>query len=107
MPIAIVLMVAVSCVVPVWTETLRVPAGLSPTAPRSWLVPLNPGLETIPAWAIAAMALPALMVYIIVFMETHIAESVSFHPTIPILPRTILVNKLCYLRYFIALRKVV
>lgn len=73
-PIAIVLMVGVSCLVPVWTETLRVPAGLSPTADRAWLVPLNPGLETIPAWAAFAMALPALMVYIIVFMETHIAE---------------------------------
>lgn len=73
-PIAIVLMVAVSIMVPVYTETLRVPAGLSTTAHRSWLVPLNPGLETIPPWAAAAMALPALMVYIIVFMETHIAE---------------------------------
>lgn len=73
-PIAIVLMVGVSCAVPVWTETLRVPEGLSPTAPRSWFVPLNNGLSTIPAWAAFAMGLPALMVYIIVFMETHIAE---------------------------------
>lgn len=74
MPIAIVLMVGIASIVPVWTETLRVPAGLSPTAPRSWLVPLNDGLATIPLWAALAMALPALMVYIIVFMETHIAE---------------------------------
>lgn len=35
---------------------------------------MNPGLETIPFWAALAMVLPALMVYIIVFMETHIAE---------------------------------
>lgn len=74
MPIAIVLMVGLSVLVPVWTEKLQVPDGLSPTADRSWLVPLNPGLETIPMWAAFAMALPALMVYIIVFMETHIAE---------------------------------
>lgn len=67
-------MVALSCFVPVWTETLRVPEGLSPTAPRPWLVPLGAGLATIPAWAVAAMVLPAFMVYIIVFMETHIAE---------------------------------
>lgn len=73
-PIAIVLMVGVSVFVPVYTEKLRVPDGLSPTSPRSWLVPLNPGIETIPAWVAFAMALPALMVYIIVFMETHIAE---------------------------------
>ncbi|KAG6446987.1 anion exchange protein 3 isoform X1 [Manduca sexta] len=79
-PIAIVLMVAVSCVVPVWTETLRVPAGLSPTTPRAWLVAYNPGLETIPLWAALAMALPALMVYIIVFMETHIAELIIDKP---------------------------
>ncbi|KAL0902078.1 hypothetical protein ABMA27_000033 [Loxostege sticticalis] len=79
-PIAIVLMVGVSRLVPVWTETLRVPAGLSPTADRSWLVPANPGLETIPFWAMLVMALPALMVYIIVFMETHIAELIIDKP---------------------------
>ncbi|XP_022832552.1 anion exchange protein 3 isoform X4 [Spodoptera litura] len=79
-PIAIVLMVGVSCAVPVWTETLRVPEGLSPTAPRYWLVPLNNGIGTIPAWAAFAMGLPALMVYIIVFMETHIAELIIDKP---------------------------
>ncbi|XP_022124863.2 anion exchange protein 2 isoform X1 [Pieris rapae] len=79
-PIAIVVMVGVSAIVPVWTENLKVPDGLSPTADRSWLVPLNPGLETIPIWAIGAMVLPALMVYIIVFMETHIAELIIDKP---------------------------
>ncbi|XP_050361182.1 anion exchange protein 2 isoform X2 [Nymphalis io] len=79
-PIAIVLMVGISCLVPVWTEKLQVPDGLSPTSPRSWLVPLNPGLETIPFWAALAMVLPALMVYIIVFMETHIAELIIDKP---------------------------
>lgn len=73
-PIAIVLMVGLSSLIPVWTEKLQVPDGLSPTSKRAWLVPMNPGLETIPMWAAFAMALPALMVYIIVFMETHIAE---------------------------------
>ncbi|XP_059055151.1 anion exchange protein 3 [Achroia grisella] len=103
-PIAIVLMVGVSCLVPVWTETLRVPAGLSPTLARSWLVPLNSGFETIPPWAALAMVLPALMVYIIVFMETHIAELIvdkperglkkgsGFHMDIVIMS---LVNALC------------
>ncbi|XP_013183587.1 anion exchange protein 2 isoform X2 [Amyelois transitella] len=103
-PIAIVLMVGVSAGVGVFTEKLRVPAGLSPTAARAWLVPLNPGLQTIPAWAALAMALPALMVYIIVFMETHIAELIvdkperglrkgsGFHMDIVIMS---LVNALC------------
>ncbi|XP_041987043.1 anion exchange protein 3 isoform X2 [Aricia agestis] len=79
-PIAIVLMVGVSVLVPVWTEKLKVPDGLSPTSNRSWLVPLNAGLETIPLWAAFAMVLPALMVYIIVFMETHIAELIIDKP---------------------------
>ncbi|XP_049884910.1 anion exchange protein 2 isoform X2 [Pectinophora gossypiella] len=79
-PIAIVLMVGVSCFVPVWAETLRVPAGLSPTAARGWFVPLGAGVATIPAWAALAMVLPALMVYIIVFMETHIAELIVDKP---------------------------
>ncbi|CAH2230198.1 jg14364, partial [Pararge aegeria aegeria] len=79
-PIAIVLMVGVSSLVPVWTENLQVPDGLNPTSERSWLVPLNPGLETIPMWAAFAMALPAFMVYIIVFMETHIAELIIDKP---------------------------
>ncbi|XP_045783924.1 anion exchange protein 3 isoform X2 [Maniola jurtina] len=79
-PIAIVLMVGVSSLVPVWTDNLQVPDGLNPTSDRSWLVPLNPGLETIPMWAAFAMALPAFMVYIIVFMETHIAELIIDKP---------------------------
>ncbi|VVC86181.1 unnamed protein product [Leptidea sinapis] len=79
-PIAIVLMVGVTSFVPVWSEKLTVPDGLSPTADRSWLVPLNPGLETIPVWAAFVMVLPALMVYIIVFMETHIAELIIDKP---------------------------
>ncbi|XP_053623673.1 anion exchange protein 3 isoform X2 [Plodia interpunctella] len=79
-PIAIVLMVGVSSLVTVYTEKLRVPDGLSPTSPRAWLVPLNPGLDSIPLWAAFAMALPALMVYIIVFMETHIAELIIDKP---------------------------
>ncbi|XP_073957418.1 anion exchange protein Ae2 isoform X3 [Choristoneura fumiferana] len=79
-PIAIVLMVLLAYLVPVYTDTLKVPQGLYPTSERSWLVPLNPGLETIPFWAVFAMALPALMVYIIVFMETHIAELIIDKP---------------------------
>ncbi|XP_063546965.1 anion exchange protein 3 [Cydia strobilella] len=79
-PIAIVLMVGLASAVPVYTDTLRVPEGLHPTSPRSWLVIMNPGLATIPAWAAFAMALPALMVYIVVFMETHIAELIVDKP---------------------------
>lgn len=72
MPIAIVVMVGVATLTPVYTENLRVPAGLSPTASRPWLVPL--GGAALPPLVAVAMLLPALMVYIIVFMETHIAE---------------------------------
>ncbi|KAL4717523.1 hypothetical protein ACJJTC_000672 [Scirpophaga incertulas] len=80
-PIAIVLTVIVSAYTPVYTDTLRVPSGLSPTKNRPWLVLANKeALKTIPMWGILIMSLPALMIYIIVFMETHIAELIIDKP---------------------------
>lgn len=73
-PIAIVICVAASVQVPVYTALLRVPSGLSPTAPRPWLVPMSEEFNSVPLWAAAAMLLPAMMIYIVVFLETHIAE---------------------------------
>lgn len=60
-----------------YTEKLNVPEGLTPSDPetRGWIIPLtgSEGKE-FPIWAAFAACLPALMVYIITFMETHIAE---------------------------------
>ncbi|CAG9138077.1 unnamed protein product [Plutella xylostella] len=79
-PIAIVICVAASVQVPVYTALLRVPSGLSPTAPRPWLVPMSEEFNSVPLWAAAAMLLPAMMIYIVVFLETHIAELIVSKP---------------------------
>lgn len=76
-PIAIVLMVTLDYFVPeTYTEKLRVPEGLSPSNPavRGWLI--NPGgmEQPVQIWVIFAAAIPAMLVYILVFMETHISE---------------------------------
>ncbi|XP_065211580.1 band 3 anion exchange protein isoform X2 [Planococcus citri] len=74
-PIAIVTMVTLDYVVP-QTDTykLTVPTGLTPTIDRSWLVsPLGSDGE-FPIWAMFAAVVPAVLVYILVFMETHISE---------------------------------
>lgn len=78
-PIAIALFVSVSCLVPqVYTEKLSVPEGLSPSDPtkRGWLIPL----DGVPTWIPFAAAVPALLVYILVFMETHISELIVDKP---------------------------
>uniref|UniRef100_A0A0A9XKC8 Anion exchange protein n=2 Tax=Lygus hesperus TaxID=30085 RepID=A0A0A9XKC8_LYGHE len=76
-PIAIVLMVGLDYFVPgVYTEKLKVPEGLSPSAPdvRGWIIPPT-GLErSFPVWVGFASVVPALLVYILLFMETHISE---------------------------------
>lgn len=78
-PIAIAIFVVISYFVPeVYTEKLRVPEGLSPSAPnkRGWLIPLGP----CPVWLPFAAGIPAMLVYILVFMETHISELIVDKP---------------------------
>ncbi|XP_044763391.1 anion exchange protein 3 isoform X2 [Coccinella septempunctata] len=72
-PIAIVTMVFVDYIVPqTYTEKLSVPEGLSPSNPerRGWFIPPT-GL---PVWVMFASVIPAMLVYILLFMETHITE---------------------------------
>nr|XP_022905719.1 anion exchange protein 2 isoform X2 [Onthophagus taurus] len=76
-PIAIIMMVLMDYSTPqVYTDKLLVPAGISPTKPdyRGWLI--NPaGTEKpFPLWLVAASCIPAMLVYILIFMETHISE---------------------------------
>ena len=52
------------------TQKLNSPKGFSPTVPRSWLV--DPGL--VHGWIPVIAVLPALLLFILVFMETSIAE---------------------------------
>jgi solute carrier family 4 anion exchanger 2 len=66
-------MVTLDYLVPeTYTEKLQVPEGLSPSSPnvRGWII--SP--DVMHVWIIFAAAAPALLVYILLFMETHICE---------------------------------
>lgn len=66
-------MVGLAALVPqTYTEKLKVPEGLSPSNPqvRGWLIPPS----GIPLWVMVAASLPAFLIYILLFMETHICE---------------------------------
>lgn len=78
-PIAIISMVAADYFNPAtYTEKLQVPEGLTPSDPqvRGWFIPLSGMKIPIEPWIPFIAALPALLVYILVFMETHISEYV-------------------------------
>lgn len=78
-PISIAIFVSVDYFVPaVYTEKLKVPEGLSPsdTTQRGWLIPMN----NVPVWLPFAAGVPAILVYILVFMETHISELIVDKP---------------------------
>lgn len=78
-PISIAIFVMFSyCVDNVYTENLRVPSGLSPsdTSKRNWLIPM----DNVPVWLPFAAGIPAVLVYILVFMETHISELIVDKP---------------------------
>ncbi|XP_044270897.1 band 3 anion transport protein isoform X2 [Tribolium madens] len=76
-PIAIITMVFVDYMNPAtYTEKLNVPEGLSPTKSekRGWFIPPNSPDPSMPIWIMFASGIPAMLVYILLFMETHIAE---------------------------------
>lgn len=76
-PIAIVTMVLVDYLVPqTYTDKLNVPDGLSPSRAdeRGWIIPPGGTSKSIPLWIVFASAIPAMLVYILLFMETHICE---------------------------------
>lgn len=74
-PISIIVFVFVDYLAKVKTEKLLVPEGLSPSvAGRDWFVSPAGESQPIPVWVTFACAIPALLVYILVFMETQISE---------------------------------
>ncbi|XP_017752632.1 PREDICTED: band 3 anion transport protein isoform X2 [Eufriesea mexicana] len=74
-PISIVVFALIDFVAKVKTEKLLVPEGLTPTLPgRSWIVSPAGVHKPIPLWMTVACIVPALLVYILVFMETQISE---------------------------------
>ncbi|XP_015043255.2 anion exchange protein 3 isoform X6 [Drosophila pseudoobscura] len=78
-PISIAIFVLVDYLVPsVYTEKLVVPAGLSPSAPqlRGWYI----GFNATSTWVPFACVVPALLVYILIFMESQISELIVDKP---------------------------
>lgn len=56
------------------TQKLTVPTGLSVTSPhkRTWFIPPLGSARPFPPWMMVAAAVPALLVLILIFMETQI-----------------------------------
>ncbi|XP_060535032.1 band 3 anion transport protein isoform X2 [Cylas formicarius] len=76
-PIAIICNVFLDFMVPeIYTEKLSVPEGLSPSKPemRGWLIPPFGMEQPLQVWVMFAAIVPAMLVYILLFMETHICE---------------------------------
>lgn len=76
-PIAIVVMVVLDFVCPgTYTEKLKVPEGLSPSNPavRGWIISPWGLMQPMQVWVAFAAGIPALLAYILLFMETHISE---------------------------------
>lgn len=78
-PIAIATFVTIDYFVPhVHTDKLNVPDGISPSDPsqRDWKIPFSP----IPLWIPFVSIIPALLVFILIFMETEISELIVGKP---------------------------
>jgi solute carrier family 4 anion exchanger 2 len=78
-PISIAIFVALAYSLPqVYTDKLNVPDGISPSDPdaRGWIIPLGP----VPTYLPFACVIPALLVYILIFMETQISELIVGKP---------------------------
>merc|ERR1719427_2618552 len=84
-PIAIVIMVLLDYSAgDTYTEKLKVPEGLTVTnsAVRGWLIPpLGSEENPLAIWAIFAAVLPAILLYLLLFMETHICELIMMEKT--------------------------
>ncbi|CAO2625099.1 Anion exchange protein 3 [Lemmus lemmus] len=74
-PISILVMVLVDySITDTYTQKLTVPTGLSVTSPhkRTWFIPPLGSARPFPPWMMVAAAVPALLVLILIFMETQI-----------------------------------
>ncbi|XP_007501706.1 anion exchange protein 3 isoform X8 [Monodelphis domestica] len=74
-PISILVMVLVDySIIDTYTQRLTVPTGLSVTSPdkRSWFIPPLGSTRPFPPWMMVAASIPALLVLILIFMETQI-----------------------------------
>ncbi|XP_053370510.1 solute carrier family 4 member 1a (Diego blood group) [Clarias gariepinus] len=81
-PIALLIMVGVDALIKdVHTEKLVVPKGLSVTNPnRTWIIqPLGKNGD-FPIWLMFASAIPALLVFILIFLESQITTLIISKP---------------------------
>lgn len=98
-PISIAIFVMIDYMLPqVYTDKLNVPDGISPSDPtrRGWKIPLGP----VPMWLPFMSLIPALLVYILIFMETQISELIVGKPERGLKKGTGLhwdINLLCFL----------
>uniref|UniRef100_A0A3B3SWA0 Anion exchange protein n=1 Tax=Paramormyrops kingsleyae TaxID=1676925 RepID=A0A3B3SWA0_9TELE len=77
MPISILCSVIVDYIIPdADTQKLNVPTGFSVTSPdkRGWFISPFGDKQTFPMWMMAASIVPALLVFILIFMETQITS---------------------------------
>lgn len=78
-PISILIFVLLDYTLPeVFTAKLNVPDGISPSDPsrRGWLIPFGP----VPTWLPFVCVIPAMLVFILIFMETQISELIVGKP---------------------------
>ena len=76
-PIAIVIMVLVDMMMEeTFTEKLKVPVGLQVTLPevRGWVINPLGQLNPLEIWMPIAGLLPAILLYLLLFVETHICQ---------------------------------
>ncbi|KAM3916780.1 anion exchange protein 3 [Leptodactylus fuscus] len=74
-PISILVMVLIDyTITDTYTQKLNVPSGLSVTSPgkRGWFIHPMGTSSPFPLWMMFASAIPALLVFILIFMETQI-----------------------------------
>ena len=76
-PIAIVIMVVFDMLIEeTYTEKLKVPEGLQVTSPevRGWIINPFGQINPLEIWMPFAALLPAILLYLLLFVETHICE---------------------------------
>uniref|UniRef100_H2RXA9 Anion exchange protein n=1 Tax=Takifugu rubripes TaxID=31033 RepID=H2RXA9_TAKRU len=76
-PISILVFVMMDCSIPdTYTQKLNVPSGFSVTSPdkRGWFISPFGDKQPFPTWMMGASVVPALLVFILIFMETQITS---------------------------------
>ncbi|KAK7938892.1 hypothetical protein WMY93_002218 [Mugilogobius chulae] len=76
-PISILVSVLVDVSIPdTYTQKLNVPSGFSVTSPekRGWFISPFGDKQPFPTWMMGASVVPALLVFILIFMETQITS---------------------------------